>query len=73
MTVTEEIKRLLLEGRSPREIAEMGYNYNTVRVVKEKLERESKRSALVQVAAELMHRKKGALEYCTGGPSNASY
>ena len=62
MSVMEEIAKLLREGKSPREIVEMGYSESTVYTVKKRLEKQAKKQSLVEVAAQLMHRRKGALE-----------
>ena len=62
LSVMEEIAKLLREGKTPREIIKMGYPESTVYTVKKKLERGRKREELVQVAAQLIHRRRGTLE-----------
>jgi len=58
----EEIAKLLREGKTPREIIKMGYPESTVYTVKKRLEKGRKREELVQVAAQLIHKRKGTLE-----------
>ena len=63
MTSTiEEIQKLLLEGKTPKEIEAMGYAHSTVIEAKKRLERKRKRESLLDVARQLIHRHKGTLE-----------
>lgn len=66
MEVTEEIKKLLKQGKTPKELIEMGYARSTVYHVVKELNEEEQRKGLLDVVRQLVHRKKGSLEIAVG-------
>lgn len=62
MSTIEKVAELLKEGKTPREIIEMGYPKSTVYTAKNRLEKEKQRKSLIEVAQQLLHTRKGSLE-----------
>ena len=63
MTSTiEKIQKLLLKGWTPKEIEAMGYAHSTVMEAKKRLEKKKQKEYLLEIAQQLMHKRKGTLE-----------
>ena len=66
MEVTEEIIRLLRQGKNPRELIEMGYARSTVYYALRKLREEESRRKLLEVAKDILQKRRGSLEIAIG-------